>query len=194
MDNISKISLIKIAWSFFKTGIIGFGGGPSVIPLIKHDVVQLHKWTSEDKFNQTFSLANVLPGPIATKMAAYVGYQLRGILGLFVAVFAHILPSALAIILLISMVNEFSTSPVVQGMISAVVPVVAVMLAVMTYEFMQKAWKGLGWIGAIVTFVIVLLLMEVAQLHSAIIIIGFIVLGMTYHRWGKIFKAGKGEL
>lgn len=194
MDKNNNISLRKLAWSFIKTGIIGFGGGPSVIPLIKYDVVQLHKWIPEDKFNQTFSIANVLPGPIATKMAAYVGYQLKGILGLFVAVIAHILPSAVALIILISMVNGFSTSPIVQGMISAVVPVVAIMLAVMTYEFMQKAWKGFGWIGAILTFIIVLLLMEVAELHSAIIIIGFIVLGMTYHRWGKIFKREKGEL
>lgn len=186
-------TIVLLAWSFFKTGIIGFGGGPSVIPLIKHDVVGRYKWLNEDRFNQTFSLANVLPGPIATKMAAYVGYQVKGIVGLLIAVIAHILPSALAIIILISLVNGFSSSPVVQGMISAVIPVVAVMLAVMTYEFMQKTWKGLGWLGAIVTFAVVLFLMEFVQLHSAIIIVAFILLGMVYPKMTFLRRHKEGK-
>jgi len=186
--------LMKLLWSFFKTGVIGFGGGPSVIPLLKYEVVDRYKWLSDEKFSQTFSLANVLPGPIATKMAAYIGYQVKGILGLIIAVIAHILPSSLAIIILITMVNGFSSSPIVQGMISAVVPVVAVMLAIMTYEFMKKTWKGLGWVGAVITFSIALILMEIVEIHSAIIIIAFILVGMTRYKWIKLFNKNKGDI
>lgn len=194
MDKNTKNQLIKLFWSFLKTGIIGFGGGPSVIPLIKYEVVERHKWLTDEKFNQTFSLANVLPGPIATKMAAYIGFQLKGVIGLLVAVIAHIVPSTVAVIFLLTMVNELSRSPIVQGMISAVIPVVAVLLGIMAYEFMEKTWKGLGYLGAILTFIIVLLLLEFVQLHSAIVIIAFIAYGMTHHKWRKLLKKKKGEM
>lgn len=85
-----------------RTGILGYGGGPSVIPLFRHEAVVRYKWMSDDEFGETLAVANTLPGPVATKMAAQIGYQQKGIIGAIVAVLAHIFPSTLAIIGLLS--------------------------------------------------------------------------------------------
>lgn len=183
----------QIIWGMMKTGIIGFGGGPSVIPLIRHEAVKTYNWLSDDEFGEIFVLANTLPGPIATKMAAYLGYQLKGVLGAIVAVVAHILPSSLAMIALMSMVGYFSGSEVVQGMISAVVPVVAVMLGVMAYEFAEKAVKGLGIPLGIAFFVLSLLLLQVVQVHPAIVIIVFIIYGTMHYRIVDSWKGRKKQ-
>lgn len=99
---------------------------------------------SDDEFGETLAIANALPGPIATKMAAYLGYKLKGVKGALLSVLVHILPSCIAMIALLSAVNYLSGSKVVAGMIAAVSPVIAVMLGMMAYEFAQKRSKDWG--------------------------------------------------
>jgi len=183
----------QLCWAMLKTGIIGFGGGPSVIPLIRHEAVQQYRWLSDEEFGEIFVLANTLPGPIATKMAGYLGYQLKGTLGAIVAVVAHILPSSVAMVLLMSMVSLFSSSPIVQGMISAVVPVVAVMLGMMAYEFAQKAFKGLGIVVGIVSFAIALSLLTWLDLHPAIVIVLFMLYGSFHYALQVKFQARRNS-
>lgn len=100
-----------------RTGILGFGGGPSVIPLIRHEAVNKYKWIDDDEFGEILAIANALPGPIATKMAAYLGFKLKGTLGAVVATLAHILPTCLAMVGLFAAVNVLSHSAIVAGMI-----------------------------------------------------------------------------
>lgn len=106
---------VQIAIAMFRTGIVGYGGGPSVIPFIRHNAAARYTWLSDDEFGETLAIAKALPGPIATKMAAYLGYKLRGVRGAILSVPAHILPSCLVIIILLSAVNYLSSSRVVAG-------------------------------------------------------------------------------
>ncbi|MCM3633286.1 MULTISPECIES: chromate transporter [Paenibacillus] len=182
----------QIIWGMMKTGVIGFGGGPSVVPLIRHEAVQQYGWLSDEEFAEVFVLANTLPGPIATKMAGYLGYRLKGTLGAIIAVLAHILPSSVAMIICMSMVKFFSSSPIVQGMISAVVPVVAVMLGMMAYEFAEKAVKGLGIAAGIAFFIIAILLLQWVELHPAIVIVLFIGYGSIHYRLKATLHKLKG--
>lgn len=183
----------QLLWSMMKTGVLGFGGGPSVVPLIRHEAVKAYGWLSDDEFGEIFVLANTLPGPIATKMAGYLGYRLKGALGALIAVVAHILPSSIAMIALMSAVGYFSNSLVVQGMISAVVPVVAVMLGTMAYEFAEKAVKGLGIYFGIAFFVLALLLLQVIKVHPAIVIMLFIGYGTMHFKFVDRWKVRKAQ-
>ncbi|AIQ45653.1 transporter [Paenibacillus sp. FSL R7-0273] len=185
---------VQLAVAMCRTGILGYGGGPSVIPLIRHDAVTRYGWLSDDEFGETLAIANALPGPIATKMAAYLGYKLKGVRGALLSVLAHILPSCIAMIALLSAVNYLSGSRTVAGMIAAVSPVIAVMLGMMAYEFAQKAFKGLGkWIGA-AFLLLALLLLEVLHVHPAIVIVLFLGYGTAHYRIlaTKHSKGGNG--
>lgn len=168
--------------AMLRTGILGFGGGPSVIPLIRYEAVSRYHWLSDDEFGEILAIANALPGPIATKMAAYLGYKQKGVLGACTGVLAHILPTCLAMILLLAAVNVLSYSKAVTGMISAVMPVIAVMLGLMAYEFAEKAVKGLGkWLGCF-CFLISFLLLQVISIHPAIVIILFLAYGAVHFK------------
>ncbi|MFP4976426.1 chromate transporter [Paenibacillus sp. CN-4] len=173
---------LQLALSMVRTGILGYGGGPSVIPLIRHDAVKRYGWLSDDEFGDTLAVANALPGPIATKMAAYLGYKRRGITGAAVAVLAHIFPSSLAMIALLSAVNVLSGSRMVAAMIAAVTPVIAVMLGVMAYEFAQRGANGLGWTAAAAAALTALLLLEGLHIHPAIVILLFLAYGAFHYR------------
>lgn len=173
---------VQLTIAMFRTGILGYGGGPSVIPLIRHEAVLRYKWLSNDEFGEVLALANALPGPIATKMAAYLGYQQKKSIGAIVAVLAHILPTCIAMIALLSAVQYLSSSKIIAGMIAGVTPVIAVMLGTMAYEFGEKAVTGLGKYAGIGFFALSFLLLETIQLHPAIVIVLFLAYGTAHFK------------
>ena len=87
--------------AFFRIGIFGFGGGPSMIPLVHQEVVKRHAWMDDDAFADVLAIGNTLPGPIATKMAGYIGYRVGGVFGAINAVVAVIVPVIFAMIALL---------------------------------------------------------------------------------------------
>lgn len=185
----------ELCWAMIRTGILGYGGGPSVMPLFRYEAVTRYRWISDDEFGEILALGNALPGPIATKMAAYLGYRSKGTLGAIVAILAHIVPSFVAMILLLSAVAFLSQSKMIQGMIAAVVPVIAVMLGVMAYEFGEKAVKGLGKTLGIVLFIIVFILLQILNVHAAIVIAAFLLYGAFHFKfvsWLKSRRSGSG--
>lgn len=156
--------------AFFKVGILGYGGGPSSIPLVHKEVVDTYKWMDNDEFADVLALGNTLPGPIATKMAGYIGYRVAGVLGMINAIAATIVPTIILMIILLTSLTSFKDQPWVAGMTKAVVPVVGVMLAVLTWQFLDGAKKGLGWLKVAILGVISLVLLEGFGIHPGIII------------------------
>lgn len=53
-------SYIELIIAMMRTGILGFGGGPSVIPLIRHEAVVKYHWINDDEFGETLAIANAL--------------------------------------------------------------------------------------------------------------------------------------
>ncbi|MCM3784620.1 chromate transporter [Neobacillus mesonae] len=174
-----------------RTGILGYGGGPSVIPLIRYEAVTRYKWMEDEEFGETLALANALPGPIATKMAAYLGYKKKGTLGAIVSVLAHILPSSIAIVALLGVMYTLKDSKYIAGMIAAVRPVIVVMLGIMAYEFAMKAWKGLGRGFAILFGVIAFVLLQLLHVHPGIVVILFLAYGMFHLNLVQKYKRNK---
>lgn len=134
---------LHIFYAFFKVGILGYGGGPSSIPLVHKEAVDRYKWLNDDDFGDILALGNTLPGPIATKMAGYIGYRVGGWLGLINAVLATSVPTILLMIVLLTSLTSFKNLGWVQGMTKAVLAVVGVMLAQLTWEFFMNAKKVL---------------------------------------------------
>lgn len=182
-------SYIELIIAMVRTGILGFGGGPSVIPLIRHEAVVKYQWINDDEFGETLAIANALPGPIATKMSAYLGYRLKGVSGAIVATAAHILPTCLTMVALVTLVSVLSSSQIIQNMIGAVTPVIAVLLGIMAYEFGQKALKGFGMIFGIVLFLLAFIGLQVLSIHPGIIVMIFLLYGAFHfklkNRWNR---------
>ncbi|QGQ44548.1 chromate transporter [Metabacillus sediminilitoris] len=161
---------LQLFLAFFRVGILGYGGGPSSIPLVHKEVVDKYKWMTDDEFADVLALGNTLPGPIATKMAGYIGYRVAGIVGMINATLSTILPTILLMIVLLTTISSIKDYPWVQGMTAAVVPVVGVMLATLTWDFLKNSKKSLGWMKSIILVFVSILLLEFLGLHPAILI------------------------
>jgi chromate transporter len=165
----------ELAIGFARTGVIGYGGGPSTIPLIEFEAVQKFKWMTEEEFGEILALANTLPGPIATKMAAYIGFKVRGSLGAAVAILSHILPSIIAMLGLLGVLYSFQKSPFVSGMVQGVTPVIGFMLLEMAYRFFQNGRKGLGLSKMLILSAVSLIFVQFLGLNPGILIAIFLI-------------------
>ncbi|HLS07707.1 chromate transporter [Lentibacillus sp.] len=164
--------------AFFRVGILGYGGGPGSIPLIHKEVVDKYKWVNDEEFGDILALGNTLPGPIATKLAGYIGHRVSGVLGMLNAIFATILPTIILMIVLLMSLSSIRDFDWVQGMTAAVIPVVGVMLAVLTWQFFEKAGKGMGWKQTIIMSAIVLILLQFTGVHPGIVIAALILMAL----------------
>jgi chromate transporter len=136
--------------SFTRATMLGYGGGPSTIPLYENEVVNHYGWMTTKEFGEALAFANALPGPIATKLAAYIGFKVAGWLGASVALIAVVMPTAILMILLFSVLYKFQNSPIIKGMIKGVQPVIFVMLAMLAYDFAKYAFTASS--GSVVSF------------------------------------------
>ncbi len=161
--------------AFFRVGMLGYGGGPSSIPLVYKEVVENHKWMSADEFSDTLAIGNTLPGPIATKMAGYIGYREAGVLGMLNAVAATVLPTVGLMIILLASLATVRHYPWVEGMTRGVLPVVAVLLGVLTKNFVIRAVRDLGEVPMVVLLVGSYLLIQIIGIHPALVIFALII-------------------
>ena len=166
---------LELAIGFARTGVTGYGGGPSTIPLIEYEAVKKYKWMNEQEFVEILALANTLPGPIATKMAAYIGYKVKGYLGAAVAILTHILPSIIAMIALLGVLYSYKESPIVSGMVQGVTPVIGFMLLEMAYRFFQNGRKGLGFPIMLTLSIVSLIFVQFLGWHPGILIAVFLI-------------------
>lgn len=156
--------------AFFRAGILGYGGGPSSIPLLYREVVINFRWMNEKEFSDVLALSNTLPGPLNTKLSGYIGYRVAGWLGMINAVFATVVPTVILMIVLLVSLSSFKDLAVVEGMTKGVVPVVGVMMAVLTWGFVSSSVRSLGIFKGLLLIIISLLLIEWAGLHPGILI------------------------
>ncbi|WP_088010872.1 chromate transporter [Gottfriedia acidiceleris] len=166
---------LNIFVAFFRSSILGYGGGPSTIPLVYKEVVDTYKWMKDEEFSEILAIGNMLPGPINTKLAGYIGYRIGGISGMLNAIIATILPTILLMIILLTSLSSFKDIKWVNGMKESIVPVVGVMLGVLTWQFYQSAKKGLKTPTILIHLVVGLFLIQFLHIHPAIIIGGLLV-------------------
>lgn len=173
------MELLRLFVAFVKVGIFAYGGGPSMIPLVQEEVVEIHGWMTHEEFTDTLAMGYALPGPIATKMAGLIGYKVAHLPGLLIALSGTVLPSLLLMMLLGLTLRVYQESPLVRCMLQAVRPAVVGLLLVVVWQIWPKSvtsWDtaliALGAFGAI----------HGLNLHPGIAIVAAAVLGLAMYR------------
>jgi len=146
-----------------------------MVPLIKEEVVNIQQWMNVYDFMDVLAISNALPGPIATKMSAAIGYEVSGVTGAIVATLGIVLPSFVAVILLLKFVTYVKNNPRVQSMLKGLRPVVVAMLIYAAYDFSSNSLINYAtWIIGATT----LALMVFTKIHPALFIVAGAVAGV----------------
>lgn len=108
---------------FVKFGILCFGGGYMLVPLLMNELVGAPpRPLSPEVFRDLLSVAQVTPGPIGINTATYVGFVQQGIIGSAAATAGMITPALLLVILAVKLLRKYEKSIVIQGFLAGMRP------------------------------------------------------------------------
>lgn len=139
---------LELLWSFFQIGLFSVGGGYAAMPLIQHQVVDIHHWLTMTQFADIMTIAEMTPGPIDINSATFVGIQVAGIPGAIIATVGCVLPSCIIVVTLANIYYRFRGLSMVQGILAGLRPAVIAMIASASISLMILAFYGQRWLPA----------------------------------------------
>lgn len=185
--------LLQLFWSFFQIGLFSIGGGYAAMPLIQHQVVDLHGWLTMQEFVDIITISQMTPGPVAINSATFVGMRIGGIGGALVATLGCILPSCAIVLTLSWIYFKYRSVSVVQGVLAGLRPAVVALIAsagvtILLMSFFGGATESiyhlpfsqLDWV-AIALFAVCLILLRKTKISPLLIMAGAGVVGMIVY-------------
>lgn len=81
-----------LVWVAVKVGLLSYGGGFVIVPLMQHDAVHTYHWMTGTQFLTAVALGQVTPGPVVQTVSV-VGYAAAGLGGGLLAALVAFFPS-----------------------------------------------------------------------------------------------------
>jgi chromate transporter len=144
--------------AFVTTGLFAFGGGFTIIPLIQHQVVDVHHWVTLQQFINGIALGQVTPGPILIT-ATFVGYKVMGVLGALFATLAIFLVPILSMMALADIHAKIRDLKLVKVVVKGFLAGFIGLLTAITLQFAFKSlisWQAWLIFGASLAWIMYL--------------------------------------
>ena len=138
--------ILNLFLSFFKVGLLGFGGGLAIVRLI-YDSIQPFLDMSQETFANIVAISQITPGPLAVNTATYVGYEAAGILGALAATFGVVLPAFIIVSLVCRTIQKFRDSKVVNGALAGIRPATMGLIGAAAVTLVKPSLAGEGRLG-----------------------------------------------
>ena len=154
---------MKLLWdlyrAFFTIGGLTFGGGYAMLPMLEREIVNKHKWSTNEELLNYFAIGQCTPGIIAVNTATFVGYKTKGIAGGIAATLGVISPSIVIIVLIAMLLENFMDILWVQHAFAGIRVAVCALIVSSVIKLAKSNLKKWWHIAlAIVGFVVVALL------------------------------------
>lgn len=184
-------TLIKLYFLFFKLGIVNFGGGYALLPLLQKELVEKLGWVTDDEIADYYAIGQCTPGAIAVNVSTFIGYKIKGVLGGIVATLGFVSPAFIIIFLLATVLNQFSEYEVVQHALQGINVCVVVLVVNAIIKLAKKS------IVDVITAIIAVVVAILAITTEIPLFVYVIVAGLLgfYVSWNKErIKKKKAEI
>src|SRR5436309_6035527 len=172
----SDSRLFQIAWLFFKTGLLSFGGAYASLVFVQRGAVAQYHWLSDGQLLDGVALSVATPGPFML-FSTFVGYIAGGIPGATVPTFFVFLPSFVFVLGGVHYVEKVRENRALQAFLAGVSAAVVGVIAVVSLDLIPGAlvdWPAVGI--AIAAFVLIAFLKR----DVALVSIGAMLGGVVY--------------
>lgn len=130
---------LELFLTFAKVGVMTFGGGYAMLPILQREVVENKKWAKEEELMDYFAIGQCTPGVIAVNTATFIGHKLKGVFGAIVATLGVVLPSLLIITALAGVIEAFSHLVWVRNAFGGIRVCVCVLICNAVVKLFKKA-------------------------------------------------------
>ena len=166
-----KTSLWTLFFTFAKIGVMTFGGGYAMLPILEREVVTNHGWATSEEMLDYYAIGQCTPGVIAVNVSTFIGNKERGTLGGIVATLGVIFPSLLIITSLASVLQLFQDNVYVQKAFGGIRIAVCALIASTVIKLAKKTIRSI--IAAVIT--IATLCLELFLGVSPVIIVASVI-------------------
>ena len=125
--------------TFAKVGVMTFGGGYAMLPILQREVVENKGWATEEELMDYFAIGQCTPGVIAVNTATFIGQKYKGFWGAIFATLGVVFPSLVIISLLAGVIEAFSHIIWVQHAFGGIRVCVCVLIANAVVKLFKKA-------------------------------------------------------
>lgn len=133
------VSLGTLFWTFAKMGVMTFGGGYAMLPILQREVVENKHWATEEEIIDYYAIGQCTPGIIAVNTATFIGQKKRGAAGGIMATLGVVFPSLIIISILASLVTNFSHLTWVQNAFAGIQVCVCVLIFNAVMKLLKKS-------------------------------------------------------
>jgi len=177
--------LLEIFLLFFKMGAVTFGGGYSMLPILRREIVARRAWLTEEQVIDFFAVGQTLPGIIASNVSVFIGYQRRKTPGAIAAALGVVTPSIIIITLIAALMQDFQNNPLVRHAFKAI----SICVCALILDAVISMWKrGVkDWVGVVIC-VAVFALAVFTQLSPVWLVIAAALAGISVRK----LREGRG--
>lgn len=130
--------LLDLYLTFVKIGIMTFGGGYAMLPILEREVVDKKKWATSEEILDYYAIGQSTPGIIAINTATFCGYKKAKNIGGIVASLGFITPSIIIIILIAGFLKNFSHIAAIQHAFSGIRIAVSALVLYSVIKMLKK--------------------------------------------------------
>ena len=135
--------MLKELWELFltfaKVGVMTFGGGMAMLPILQREVVENKGWATDEELTDYFAIGQCTPGIIAVNTATFIGQKIRGIAGGIMATLGLVFPSVVIISILAGLITNFSHLVWVQNAFAGIQVCVCVLIFNAVMKLLKKS-------------------------------------------------------
>lgn len=147
----------QVYWAFLRIGGLTFGGGLTMLPMLKYELVEKKDWITEDELLDCYAIGQCTPGIIAVNTATYVGYKKAGIMGGIFSTLGMVTPSLVIITLVAACLEQFMDNIWLQHALMGVRGIVCALMLNTVLNLAKKSLTGLfSYVICIVVFLVAL--------------------------------------
>lgn len=169
-------NLLELFCVFFKIGVVTFGGGLAMLPIIEKELVIKRGWVTKDKLLDYFAIGQATPGIIAVNVATFLGYSRGGILGSLVATLGVVTPSIIIISIIAKFLSGFSENVTVKKALAGINVVVAALLTKVLWGFRKKVFAS---VLSVILFALAFVGIAFFDVNTVLVVVASILCGFA---------------
>ncbi len=168
--------LLEIFLVSFRVGIMTFGGGYAMLPILQREVVETREWVSEEEVLDYYAIGQCLPGIIMVNTMIFIGQKQKGNIGGIVAAIGTVFPALIIITVIAALLTNFADVPAVKHAFAGI----RVCVCVLIFNAVLKLWKSsvVDW-KCFVIFIAVALASLLTSLTPVLFVILSAVMGIA---------------
>ena len=132
------MKLLTLFLAFARVGVMTFGGGYAMIPILEREIVDKHGWASSEELMDYYAVGQCTPGVIAVNTATFIGQKTAGTLGGIAATLGVVFPSLVIISVIAGILTNFADIPAVKSAFAGI----RVCVCVLIFNAVVKLFKS----------------------------------------------------